>query len=374
MKIGSLSPRNSRRSLPRWSLLSGRAGLEEIVFLYVVDRDEVGFNFGAGFDNVYKRELEEKARLHFLDWEAGPARHGVATRQPGGLGSRKGKSWKRRPGRRPTWSRWSRHPLRSTRSIPTEVDGGAPPFHDSRFRLPPGRAGGDGVSVRARLFPPISRSRAARSNSWRPCEGSRRVEVVFMSPNARSAANAAEVAELETADRERLDAVSGELREMGIDTAPHLSPASQRKRSSRPSGTRLQLRRHGNDGAGRDRRRRSEAPPTVIELADIPVVILVPPGGRAIQDEEADAGSPLVQSGCPGGRGRSSIACLPPERTAPPASSGWASSPAPPASTRATPPTPRRADPPAPLQFAPARTPGGGLAPDLAETWQRPIR
>jgi nucleotide-binding universal stress UspA family protein len=44
------------------------AGLEEVVFLYVLDRDEVGFVPYGGFDKELAKELKLKARLEFEDW------------------------------------------------------------------------------------------------------------------------------------------------------------------------------------------------------------------------------------------------------------------------------------------------------------------
>ncbi|MBI5441780.1 MAG: universal stress protein [Deltaproteobacteria bacterium] len=51
-----------------WVLPLARAGAEEIVFLYVIDRDEVGFVPYGGFDRKLADELREKAKLHFEDW------------------------------------------------------------------------------------------------------------------------------------------------------------------------------------------------------------------------------------------------------------------------------------------------------------------
>lgn len=52
------------------SLLSlTEAGLKEIVFLFVIDRNEVGFNLLTGFDKDYATTLSEQANLRFKSWE-----------------------------------------------------------------------------------------------------------------------------------------------------------------------------------------------------------------------------------------------------------------------------------------------------------------
>lgn len=52
------------------------AGLEEIVFLFVLDRDEVGFIPFGGFDKELAEQLHEEARLRFADWGVAVAREG----------------------------------------------------------------------------------------------------------------------------------------------------------------------------------------------------------------------------------------------------------------------------------------------------------
>lgn len=59
------------------SLHLARAGLEEVVFLYVLDRDEVGFVPFGGFDQPLAQELREKAKLHFADWGRALAAKGL---------------------------------------------------------------------------------------------------------------------------------------------------------------------------------------------------------------------------------------------------------------------------------------------------------
>lgn len=46
------------------------AGLEEVVLLFVVDRDEVGFVPYGGFDKGLAEDLFDRARLRFADWES----------------------------------------------------------------------------------------------------------------------------------------------------------------------------------------------------------------------------------------------------------------------------------------------------------------
>lgn len=53
------------------------AGLEEIVFLFVVDREEVSFDIFRGLNEEYAAELEEKARARFQDWEKQLAGEGL---------------------------------------------------------------------------------------------------------------------------------------------------------------------------------------------------------------------------------------------------------------------------------------------------------
>jgi nucleotide-binding universal stress UspA family protein len=54
-----------------------RAGLEEIIFLFVVDRDEVGFIPFGGFDKSLAEQFHEEARLRFADWVAAVERSGL---------------------------------------------------------------------------------------------------------------------------------------------------------------------------------------------------------------------------------------------------------------------------------------------------------
>lgn len=57
-----------------------RAGLEEFVFLSVLDRDEVGFIPFGGFDRDLAEELREEARLRFSDWAAEVEAEGLRCR------------------------------------------------------------------------------------------------------------------------------------------------------------------------------------------------------------------------------------------------------------------------------------------------------
>ncbi len=57
-----------------------RAGLEEVVLLFVIDRDEVAYNLFRGFDREMADRLREEARLRFEDWEKELAEQGVRAR------------------------------------------------------------------------------------------------------------------------------------------------------------------------------------------------------------------------------------------------------------------------------------------------------
>ncbi|MBI5016972.1 MAG: universal stress protein [Deltaproteobacteria bacterium] len=57
-----------------------KAGLEEILFLFVVDRDEVGFIPYGGFDKGLAEQLHEEARLRFEDWIKTVEAEGLAAR------------------------------------------------------------------------------------------------------------------------------------------------------------------------------------------------------------------------------------------------------------------------------------------------------
>lgn len=46
-----------------------QAGLEEIVFLFVIERDEVSFDRYRGFDEEYAEKLRGEAETRFEDWE-----------------------------------------------------------------------------------------------------------------------------------------------------------------------------------------------------------------------------------------------------------------------------------------------------------------
>jgi nucleotide-binding universal stress UspA family protein len=57
-----------------------RAGLEEVVFLYIIDRDEVSFDLYRGFDEEYAGKLEREADNRFEDWEKHLQAMGVRAR------------------------------------------------------------------------------------------------------------------------------------------------------------------------------------------------------------------------------------------------------------------------------------------------------
>lgn len=69
----------------------GKAGFSEIVFLFVIDRDEVGFNLTTGFDADRARELKETALARFTEWRAVLEDEGMAATHLVEIGSPEGK-------------------------------------------------------------------------------------------------------------------------------------------------------------------------------------------------------------------------------------------------------------------------------------------
>ncbi|GAB4262172.1 MAG: universal stress protein [Deferrisomatales bacterium] len=67
------------------------AGLEEIVFLFVIDREEVAFNLFRGFDKKLAHQLSEEARLRFEDWEKKLEAQGIRGRHIVEIGRPEGK-------------------------------------------------------------------------------------------------------------------------------------------------------------------------------------------------------------------------------------------------------------------------------------------
>ncbi len=67
------------------------SGLEEIVFLFVIDRDEVAFNLTTGFDKKLCDDMAEAARLRFADWEKELTREGLKSKSVVEVGTPEGK-------------------------------------------------------------------------------------------------------------------------------------------------------------------------------------------------------------------------------------------------------------------------------------------
>ena len=67
------------------------AGLEEILFLFVIDREEVAFDLFRGFDTKLANELREEANLRFEDWGREVEKHGFRTRHFVEVGRPEGK-------------------------------------------------------------------------------------------------------------------------------------------------------------------------------------------------------------------------------------------------------------------------------------------
>jgi nucleotide-binding universal stress UspA family protein len=67
------------------------AGLEEIVLLFVIDRDEVAHNLFSGFDKKLANQLREEARLRFEDWSKEIEKAGLKCSQVIEVGRPEGK-------------------------------------------------------------------------------------------------------------------------------------------------------------------------------------------------------------------------------------------------------------------------------------------
>lgn len=68
-----------------------KAGLEEIVFLFVIDREEVAGDLFRGFDKKLVGQLTEEAHLRFQDWEREVRKEGLKTREVVEVGRPEGK-------------------------------------------------------------------------------------------------------------------------------------------------------------------------------------------------------------------------------------------------------------------------------------------
>lgn len=67
------------------------AGLEEVVFLFVIDRDEVAYNLLTGFDKDHAETLRAEANLRFAEWAKDLAAQGVKSTHVVEIGSPEGK-------------------------------------------------------------------------------------------------------------------------------------------------------------------------------------------------------------------------------------------------------------------------------------------
>ena len=68
-----------------------KVGLEEIVFLFVVDREEVAGDLFRGFDKKLVEQLREEARLRFKDWSKEVEKEGIRCRHLVEIGRPEGK-------------------------------------------------------------------------------------------------------------------------------------------------------------------------------------------------------------------------------------------------------------------------------------------
>jgi nucleotide-binding universal stress UspA family protein len=257
-----------------------KVGLEEVVFLYVIERDEVAYHLSAGFDREQAEELGEEARLRFQDWEASLAREGVSARHVMVVGDPEGKILETAAREKADLIALGRHPL------PLDA------FYPLGIAM--------GVLRRASLpvfVYPLGAQEAVKSPFDRICFATdfnetsprtieflgslkgltRRIEVAHVVAEREvHTDDAKKVAKLETADRERLDAVSGELREMGFDTGTHLlagEPAKTILAGAADLGcTAIVLGTKGLGGL--EEAFHGSVSHRVVEGADIPVVLV----------------------------------------------------------------------------------------------------
>lgn len=64
-----------------------KAGMKEIVFVYVIDRDDVSFDLARGFDEDLADKLTAEAETRFADWEKRLAEDGIKARHRIELGN-----------------------------------------------------------------------------------------------------------------------------------------------------------------------------------------------------------------------------------------------------------------------------------------------
>jgi nucleotide-binding universal stress UspA family protein len=67
------------------------SGLEEVVFLFVIDRDEVAYNLLTGFDRDHAETLRAEANLRFKEWETELATYNVRSTHVVEIGTPEGK-------------------------------------------------------------------------------------------------------------------------------------------------------------------------------------------------------------------------------------------------------------------------------------------
>lgn len=64
-----------------------KAGMKEIVFVYVIDRDDVSFDLARGFDEDLAEKIRAEAESRFVDWEKRLDQDGVKARHRIELGN-----------------------------------------------------------------------------------------------------------------------------------------------------------------------------------------------------------------------------------------------------------------------------------------------
>ena len=241
------------------------------------------------FRQEQTEELGEEASLRFRDWEASLAREGVSARHVVVVGDPEGKILETAAREKADMIALGHHPLPLDALYP----GGTAMGVLRRSSLPVFVYPLGAPEVTECPFDRVCFATDFKETTTRALEFlaslrglSCRVEVVhIVAEREVRTADAVKVAKLETADRERLDAVSGELREMGFDTGTHLLAGESAKTilaAARDLGcTSIVL---GTTGlGGMEEAFHGSVSHRVVEEAEIPVV-LVPSRTRGEYD------------------------------------------------------------------------------------------
>jgi nucleotide-binding universal stress UspA family protein len=224
--------------------------------------------------------LGEEASLRFRDWEASLAQEGVSARHVVVVGAPEGKILETAAREKADMIALGRHPLPLDALYPLGTAMGVLRRASLPVFVYP-------LGTQETVTSPFDHVCLATDlNKTSPLTieflGSlkgltRRVEVVHVVSEREVHTDKVEkVAELEAADRERLDVVSGELRKMGFDTGAHLlagEPAKTILAGARDLGcTSLVLGTQGLGGL--EEALHGSVSHRVVEGADIPVVLV----------------------------------------------------------------------------------------------------